>query len=466
MNGGILEMNKQRSSFTSRIGFVLAAAGSAVGLGNLWRFPYLAAKYGGGTFLLVYIILAVTFGFTLMIAEVAIGRRTQLSCIGAYKQLDKRFGFLGWLAAAVPVIITPYYCVIGGWVTKYLIEFLTGNGLETASDAFFGSFIGVQAPGLAGNPVTWFVIFVLINTVIVLCGVQQGVEKVSRVMMPVLVILSAIVACYSLTIPGAIDGLKFYLLPRWSDFSIFTVLGAMGQMFYSMSLAMGIMITYGSYMQKDNMLEHSVTQIEVFDTGIALLAGLMIIPAMVAFSGGDTTLVKESAGAGLMFGVLPKVFESMAFGNVIGTVFFVLVLLAALTSSISLMETITSIVVDKAHLSRRAAVIAVTVFVLLLGIPSCLGYSEAFAAIQPLGMAFLDFFDFISNSIMMPIVAFLTCVLVGHIVGPKVVIDEVESSGTFRRKKLFVVMIRWIAPIMLVMILATEILKFMGVVSV
>lgn len=459
-------MKKERSSFTSRIGFVLAAAGSAVGLGNLWRFPYLAAKYGGGTFLLVYIILAITFGFTLMIAEIAIGRKTRLSCIGAYKQLDKRFGFLGWLAAAVPLIITPYYCVIGGWVIKYLVEFLSGRGIETAADSFFSGFIGITAPGLAGNPLTWFVIYVLINMVVVLCGVEQGVEKVSRVMMPVLVLLSIVVAVYSLTIPGAMDGLKFYLLPRWEDFSIFTVLGAMGQLFYSMSLAMGIMITYGSYMQKDNILEHSVTQIEVFDTGIALLAGLMIIPAMVAFSGGDTALVKESAGAGLMFGVLPKVFESMAFGTVIGTVFFLLVLLAALTSSISLMETITSIVVDKAHLSRRSAVIAVTVFVLLLGVPSCLGYSELCANLQPLGMAFLDFFDFISNSIMMPIVAFLTCILVGHIIGPKTVIEEVESSGVFRRKKLFVVMIRWIAPIMLLMILGTEILKFMGVITV
>ena len=459
-------MKKERRSFTSRIGFVLAAAGSAVGLGNLWRFPYLAAKYGGGTFLLVYIILAITFGFTLMIAEIAIGRKTRLSCIGAYKQLDKRFGFLGWLASAVPMIITPYYCVIGGWVIKYLVEFVSGRGIETAADSFFPGFIGITAPGIAGNPLTWFVIYVLINMVVVLCGVEQGIEKVSRVMMPVLVLLSIVVAVYSLTIPGALDGLKFYLLPRWEDFSVFTVLGAMGQLFYSMSLAMGIMITYGSYMQKDNILEHSVTQIEVFDTGIALLAGLMIIPAMVAFSGGDTALVKESAGAGLMFGVLPKVFESMAFGTVIGTVFFLLVLLAALTSSISLMETITSIVVDKAHLSRRAAVIVVTVFVLLLGVPSCLGYSELFANLQPLGMAFLDFFDFISNSIMMPIVAFLTCILVGHILGPKTVIDEVESSGVFRRKKLFVVMIRWIAPIMLLMILGTEILKFLGVITV
>ncbi|MBS5164998.1 MAG: sodium-dependent transporter [Butyricicoccus pullicaecorum] len=460
-------MKKERSSFTSRLGFVLAAAGSAVGLGNLWRFPYLAAKYGGGTFLLVYIILAITFGFTIMVAEIAIGRKTRLSCIGAYSALDKRFGFLGWLASLVPVIITPYYCVIGGWVIKYLVEFLTGRGAEAANDAFFGSFIGVQIPGLLNTPITWFVIYVLLNAVIVLFGVEKGIEKVSRVMMPILVILSILIAGYSLTLPGAMEGLRFYLLPRWEDFSVFTILGAMGQLFYSMSLAMGIMITYGSYMQKDTILEHSVTQIEIFDTGIAMLAGLMIIPAMVAFSGGDTTLVKESAGPGLMFGVLPKVFDSMAFGSFIGIIFFLLVLLAALTSSISLMETIVSIIVDKLHVERKMATISVIIGVLILGLPSCLGYGPL-AAIQPLGMAFLDFFDFISNSVLMPIVAFLTCILIGHIVGPKTVIDEVESSssGVFRRKKLFTVMIRWVAPIMLIIILVTELLKVSGVIKI
>ena len=458
-------MKKERSSFTSRLGFVLAAAGSAVGLGNLWRFPYLAAKYGGGTFLLVYIILAITFGFTLMIAEIAIGRNTRLSCIGAYRKLDQRFGFLGWLASLVPVIITPYYCVIGGWVVKYLVEFVTGNGLQAAGDSYFASFTAAQLPGVFNSPVIWFVLYVLLNAVVVLFGVEKGIEKVSRVMMPVLVILSIVIAGYSLTIPGAMDGLKYYLLPRMEDFSIFTVLAAMGQLFYSMSLAMGIMITYGSYMQKDNILEHSVTQIEVFDTGFALLAGLMIIPAMVAFSGGDTALVRESAGAGLMFGVLPKVFESMMFGGVIGTIFFLLVLLAALTSSISLTETIVSILVDKLHIGRNPATVGVLLGVLLLGLLSCLGYGPL-SAIQPLGMAFLDFFDFISNSILMPIVAFLTCILVGHVVGPKFIIDEVETSGAFHRKKLFVVMIRWIAPVMLLMILGTEILKFLGVISV
>ena len=453
-------MKKERSSFTNRIGFVLAAAGSAVGLGNLWRFPYLAAKYGGGIFLLVYIALAVTFGFSLMIAEIAIGRKTRLSCIEAYKALDKRFGFLGWLAAIVPVIITPYYCVIGGWVIKYLAEFAVGNGIATAGDQFFDNFIGIASPGILANPVFWFVIYVLLTAGVVIFGVEKGIEKVSRFMMPVLVILSIAIAVYSLTLPGAMEGVKFYLLPDFSKFSTATLLGAIGQLFYSMSLAMGIMITYGSYMKKEDNLERSVGQIELFDTGIAFLAGLMIIPAVVAFNGGDPS--KINAGPGLMFGTLPKVFESMAFGDVIGAFFFLLVLFAALTSSISLMETVVSIVRDKLHWKRIPAVLAVTALVLLVGIPSCLGYGP-WAAVELLGMKFLDFFDFLSNSVLMPIVAFLTCIMIGHVVGTKVVSDEVELSGKFKRKKLFEVMIRWVAPLLLLVILIGEILKVTGI---
>lgn len=454
-------MNKERSSFSSRIGFVLAAAGSAVGLGNLWRFPYLAAKYGGGIFLLVYIILAITFGFALMITEIAIGRKTRLSCIGAYKALDKRFGFLGWIAALVPVIITPYYCVIGGWVMHYLVTFLTGNGLNAADGGnFFSGFIGFDAGSIPATmlnfsgPTPWFLIYVILTTAVVAFGVEKGIEKASRFMMPVLAILAILIAVYSLTIDGALEGLKYYIMPDFSQFSASTVLGALGQLFYSMSLAMGIMITYGSYMKKENLLEHSVAQIEIFDTLFAFVAGLMIIPPVIAFNGGDPS--KINAGPGLMFITLPQVFEKMAFGSVIGTVFFVLVLFAALTSSISLMETIVSVVIDKTSLNRKTATICVTVVVLIVGIPSCLGYGP-WAGITIIGMQFLDFFDFISNSVMMPIVAFLTCILVGHVVGTKVISDEVESGdGVFHRKKLHEIMVKWIAPVLLVLILGSE----------
>ena len=346
-------MEKQeRSSFSSRVGFVLAASGSAVGLGNLWRFPYLAARYGGGIFLLVYLILVVTFGFSLMITEFAIGRKTKLSCIGAYGALDKRFNFLGWIAAFVPLIITPYYCVIGGWVMKYLWTFISGSALEAADNGgFFSRFIGFDAGSLPATilnfsgPTPWFVLFVLITGLVVIFGVQKGIENASRLMMPVLAVLIVVIALYSLTIPGALAGVKYYLMPDFSQFSASTVLGACGQMFYSMSLAMGITITYGSYMPKENLLEHSVTQIEIFDTLFAFFAGLMIIPAVIAFNGGDPSQV--NSGPSLMFISLPMVFDSMKFGTIIGAVFFLLVLFAALTSSIALMETLASVIMDK-----------------------------------------------------------------------------------------------------------------------
>lgn len=459
-------MKKERSSFSGQIGFVLAAAGSAVGLGNIWRFPYLAAKYGGGIFLLVYLILALTFGFALMLTEIAIGRKTKLSCIGAYRALDKRFGFLGWIAALVPLIITPYYCVIGGWVIKYFAEFFSGQSAVIAQDAdgFFNSFISFGTPGLFSTPLPWFILFVGLTAVVVLLGVDKGIEKASRILMPLLVILAVFIAGFSLTRPGAMAGLKFYLLPDFSAFSITTVLAAMGQLFYSMSIAMGIMITYGSYMKKQDDLGKSVAQIEIFDTAIAFLAGLMIIPATVAFYGNDPS--KITAGPGLMFITLPRVFDDMAFGNIIGTAFFLLVMFAALTSSISLMETVVSIVQDRLHWNRKPATAVVALVIFLIGIPSCLGYGP-WASVQILGMAFLDFFDFLSNSVLMPIVAFLTCILIGHVAGVDTVIHEVESSGSLgRRRGLYVVMVRWIAPILLVCILVGELLRVTGIITI
>ena len=457
-------MTEKRSGFSSRIGFVLAAAGSAVGLGNIWRFPYLAAKYGGGIFLFVYLILVVTFGFALMATEIAIGRSTRLSCVEAYGKLNSKFRFLGPLTAMIPILIVPYYCVIGGWVVKYMAEFLMGNGGALAGDAYFGNFISVAASGFLNNPMPWFVGYVLLNAVILLLGVNKGIENISKLMMPLLVILAVVISIYSLALPGAMEGLKFYLLPDFSKLSLSTVLGAMGQMFYSMSLAMGIMITYGSYMKDEDNLEDSITQIQIFDTGIAMLAGLMIIPSVVAFNGGTAEGI--SAGPGLMFGVLPKVFATIGGGNLLGTAFFVLVFFAALTSSISLLETFVSIIQDRFHTTRKATIIGATVFTILVGSLSCLGYGPL-SGITVLGMAFLDFFDFFTNSILMPISALLTCILVGYVVGPKFVSDEITKVGySFRREKLYNVMIRYIAPVILAVILLGEIAKFFGFISI
>lgn len=437
---------EKRSSFTGKIGFVLAAAGSAVGLGNIWRFPYLAAEYGGGIFLLTYVVLALTLGFALMIAEIALGRKTGQSAIGAFKALDKRFSFIGILASVVPMIILPYYSVIGGWVTKFLFVFATGDMAQAATETYFSTF-----RASTWEPIAWFCGFVGITALVVLCGVEKGVEKVSKIMMPVLVVLTLFIAIYSLTLDGAMKGLAFYLKPDFSKFSVKTVLAAMGQLFYSMSLAMGIMITYGSYMKKDVSLESSVHQIEWFDTGIAFLAGLMVVPATVAITGKEE--IKE--GMGLMFTTLPNLFSRMPAGSVIGALFFLLVLFAALTSSISLMETVVSIFKDKFGWNRNLICVLVLAGTVAVGIPSSLGWG-VWSHITIFGKNFLVFFDFVSNSVIMPIVAFLTCLFIGFVIKPKVIIEEIETTGTFKMKGLFSVMIQYVAPICILAILASS----------
>lgn len=454
-------MTKKRSSFSGKIGFVLAAAGSAVGLGNIWRFPYLAAKYGGGIFLLVYLILAVTFGFALMTAEIALGRKTGKSAIHAFADLDKRFGFVGILASIVPIIILPYYSVIGGWVAKYLTVFVSGGASASAADDYFSNFIAQPF-----EPLGWFLLFIGLTAVVVLFGVEKGIEKVSKFMMPILVVLTIGIAIYSMTMPGAMEGVKYYFLPDFSKFSATTVLAAMGQLFYSMSLAMGIMITYGSYMKKEVSISSSVTQIECFDTGIAFLAGLMVIPAVFSFSGGDESALGK--GPGLMFITLPKVFNSIpgVMGSVIGALFFILVFFAALTSSISLMETVVSIFRDKFGWGRKFTCIIVFIGSVLLGIPSSLGFG-VWSHININGNTFLDMFDIFSNSILMPIVAFLTCIFIGFVIKPQTLVDEVELDGKpFKRKKLFTVMIKYVAPVCIVLILISSVLDVLGIVKI
>lgn len=443
---------EKKAGFSSRLGFVLAAAGSAVGLGNIWRFPYLAAKYGGGIFLLIYLILTVTFGFTLMITEIAIGRKTGKSCIQAYSDLNKRFSFLGYIAALVPMIIFPYYCVIGGWVVKFLGVYISNQAHKATTDGYFGSFISSTS-----GPIICLAIFLFLTAFVVLLGVEKGVERVSKFLMPVLVVMSLGTAIYSLTIDGAIDGLIYYIKPNFSEFSIKTVVAAMGQLFYSMSLAMGIMITYGSYMQKSDNLEKSVRNIEIFDTSIAFLSGLMIVPAVFAFSGGDKDALQK--GPTLMFETLPQVFDKMKGGHIFGLVFFLLVLFAALTSAISLMETIVSIIYDKFGFGRKKICIAVMILSFIIAIPSSLGFG-VLSHVTIFGYSILDFFDFISNNIVMPIVALLTAVLVGFIVKPKTVCDEVESSESFKSRKMYIVIIKYIVPVCMIVILVSSLVGY------
>ena len=450
-----------RSSFSGKIGFVLSAAGASVGLGNIWRFPYLAAKYGGGIFLLIYILLALTFGYTMIVAESALGRMTRKSPVGAFKSFGKKAGWLsfgGWINAVIPVLIVPYYSVIGGWVIKYLIEYLKGNSTKLATDGYFSEFISNGA-----STEICFVIFCMITLIIIYAGVRNGIERVSKFMMPILVILSVIIAIYSVTRPGAMAGVKYFLVPNPKNFSWMTVVTAMGQMFYSLSIAMGILITFGSYMKKDTSIEDSTRNVEVFDTAIAIMAGLMIIPAVFAFSGGNPDTLQ--AGPALMFITIPKVFENMGLGTAIGILFFLLVLFAALTSSIALTESAVSTFEDEIGWSRKKSTVLVGVIMIVLGSLSSLGYGPL-AFVKIIGMQFLDFFDFLTNSVMMPIAALMTSLLVARVVGVKKIEEEIiHGESAFRRKKIFAVMIKYLCPIFVLIILISSVANAFGWIS-
>ena len=451
----------KRSTFSGKIGFVLSAAGASVGLGNIWRFPYLAAKYGGGIFLLIYILLALTFGYTMIVAESALGRMTRKSPVGAFKAFGKKAGWLsfgGWINAIIPVLIVPYYSVIGGWVIKYLIEYVKGNGTKLAADGYFSEFISNGA-----STEICFVIFCMFTLSIIYAGVRNGIERVSKFMMPILVVLSVIIAIYSVTRPGAIEGVKYFLVPNLKNFSWMTVVAAMGQMFYSLSIAMGILITFGSYMKKDSSIEDSTRNVEVFDTAIAIMAGLMIIPAVFAFSGGDPDTLQ--AGPALMFITIPKVFANMGFGTVVGILFFLLVLFAAVTSSIALTESAVSTFEDEIGWSRRKSTAVIGIIMIALGTLSCLGYGPL-AFVKIIGMQFLDFFDFLTNSVMMPIAAMMTSILVSKVVGIDRIEEEIRhGEAAFRRKKIFVVMIKYLCPIFAMIILASSVANAFGWIS-
>ena len=458
-----------RNSFSGSLGFVLAAAGSAVGLGNIWRFPYLAARDGGGLFLLIYIILAVTFGFTLLITEVAIGRRSQQGPLTAYKFFSRKWAFLGWLSFIVPYIIYPYYCVIGGWVLKYFVTYLSLGGREATNDGYFTGFITSQ-----WEPLALTAFFAVMCFYIVYKGVEKGIEKYSRIIMPSLVVMVLFICIYSLFISHTdksgvtrtgLDGMAVYFLPNFEGLTLhrflMIALDAMGQLFYSLSIAMGIMVAYGSYMKRSVNLGQAIDRIEVFDTLIAVLAGLMIIPAVFVFMGTDGM----KAGPGLMFIALPKVFDSLGvFGMVIGMVFFLMVLFAALTSAVSILEAIVASVMDKFGWSRKRSVIIMASTGFVWSVVVCLGYNVLyFDYTLPNGAVgqILDIFDYVSNNILMPILAICTCILIGWVVKPNLLVGEMRLNGyRFRRKKMYIVMLKYVVPILLTVLLLTAFIKF------
>ena len=453
-----MENKESRGSFTGTIGFVLAAAGSAVGLGNIWRFPYLAAKDGGGVFLLCYLILALTFGFTLLTSEIAIGRKTGQSPLTAYGVMHPKMKWVGVLACLIPTMILPYYSAIGGWVMKYLATYVTGHGKDAVADGYFTSFITSQ-----WSPILWFVVFIALTTIIVYMGVGDGIEKFSKFLMPILLVLILGISIFSLTLSHTdasgvtrtgLEGFKVYVIPNFEGMTltkfISVLMDAMGQLFYSVSVAMGIMITYCSYVKKETNLVKSVNQIEIFDTGVAFLAGMMIVPAVYTFMGAEGM----SAGPSLMFISLPKVFDAMGgIGNIIGIIFFVTVAFAALTSSVSIMEAIVSSFMDRFHFERQKSTLFVAGITFVVGTIVCLGYNVLYFDLTlPNGSVgqILDILDYISNYCLMPIVAIATCILIGWMVKPKAIIEEVTLGGfKFGREKLYVVMIKFITPVLL-----------------
>lgn len=454
---------KERSTFSGSIGFVLAAAGSAIGLGNLWRFPYLAAKDGGGLFLVVYLILVITFGYTLLMSEVGIGRKTKQSSLTAYGVLGgKKWNWLGYISAIVPFFILPYYAVIGGWVTKYATVFITGHGMDAADDAFFGGFITSGA-----QPIIFNLLFLGATVFIIYQGVNKGIENMSKVLMPILLIMIFGISIFALTLPGTaetggrsgLDGFWVFLIPDFTGLTFrgfcYVVMDAMGQLFYSISVAMGIMVTYASYFKDEENLVKSVNRIEFFDTLVAFLAGVMIIPVVFVFMGKEGM---SSAGPGLMFVAIPKAFAAMGkMGTVIGIIFFLMVIMAALTSCMSILEAVVSGLMDKFGWSRKKATLIEGTIAAVLGVIVCLGYNVFyFEYTLPNGAVgqILDIFDYMTNNVLMPVLAIGTCLLIGWAVKPKTIIDEATKNGErFGRKMLYIVMVKFVTPILLAFLL-------------
>lgn len=460
----------KKSSFSGSLGFVLAAAGSAVGVGNIWRFPTLAAKHGGGLFLIVYLVLVLTFGFSLLMTDIAIGRKTGKSSLDAFKTINPKWSFLGKLTFAVPSIIITYYVVIGGWILKYMVSSVT-EFTATADSNYFTDFISSKA-----SPIFWMLVYLAITAFIVYCGVEKGIERFSKIIMPALFVLILGISVFSLTtksepdangeVRTGLQGFLVYVKPdltglTFKDF-MSVLLDAMSQLFFSLSVAMGIMITYGSYVKKDVNLNKSVAQIEIFDTIVAFLAGLMVVPAVYVFMGTEGM----KAGPGLIFQSLPQVFNAMGFaGRIIGPAFFVMVAFAALTSSVSIMEAIVGACMETFSVSRKKISIIIALLSAAAAIVVCLGYNVLkFGITLPTGATgqnLLDVLDYISNSLLMPIISLLTCIIIGWVVKPKWVIDEVESSGArFVRKKLYTVMIKYVAPALMVLLFLQSIGAF------
>ena len=401
-------MKEKKSNFSGSIGFVLAAAGSAVGVGNIWRFPYLCAKDGGGLFLIVYLALVLSFGFVLLTTDIAIGRHTKQNALKAFGTLNSKWKFLGYLTFLVPALIMTYYSVIGGWITKYFCTYLVSDGSILSQDSYFTSFITSKV-----SPIVFMLLFLALTAWVVYRGVEKGIEKFSRFIMPGLILLILGIAIFSLTLSytdangtvrTGLQGLKVYLYPDFSSLTVKRFLGvlldAMSQLFFSLSVSMGIMVTYGSYVKDDVDLNKSINQIEIFDTGVAFLAGMMIIPAVFVFLGTDGM----ASGPSLIFITLPNVFNSMAGGRIWGALFFLFMIFAAASTVIAVFENILSFAIDLTGCSRKKAVIVNIVVVAVLSMPCVLGFN-VWSGFMPFGKGsgVLDLEDFLVSNNLLPL---------------------------------------------------------------
>jgi len=427
-----------RGQWASNIGFILAAAGSAVGLGNIWKFPYLAGANGGAAFVIIYLAMIILIGFTIMLGEMSIGRNTHLSAVGAYKKLNKKWGFVGFIGVVVGFCILSFYSVIGGWVLNYIGKYLIGgiSGAEAAN--YFSGFISSTT-----QPIVWHLVFMVICCIIVLKGISGGIEKASKFMMPALFVLLIVVVIRSVTLEGAMEGIEFFLKPDFSKVTIGTIMAALGQAFFSLSLGMGAIITYGSYLGKTENLEKNAVIIPAIDTAVALLAGFAVLPAVFAFG------FEPGVGPSLMFITLPSVFDSMPFGQFFGILFFILIFFAALTSAISLLEVIVSYVIDNLKIERVKATIIMSIILFIIGIPCSLANGPVMGDFLIFGYNFFDFMSFLAESVLMPLGGLLMCIFIGYVWGIDNISEEITCGGKykFKSKTFFVVMIKYIAPV-------------------
>lgn len=445
-------IEQSRGSWSSKLGFIVAAAGSAIGLGNIWRFPYVAGENGGAAFVFIYIMFVMLIGLPVMICELSIGRNTQKNPVGAFKKLFPRslWKVLGGLGVVTGIGILSFYAVIAGYTVGYFIKLLLGdfNRVVTAEQSaeIFASF--------TANPYTsigLFFVFTLLTALVVMGGVSAGIERWSKILMPVLFILLILLAIRSMTLKGAEQGLLFYLKPDFSKISLTAFARALGQALFSLSLGMGAMITYGSYINKRDNLVSSAVYVAFFDTLIAFLAGLVMFPALFAMG------MDPAGGPGLVFIVLPSIFARMPAGMIFGAGIFILLAVAALTSTISLLEVATAYFVDEHSWSRKRAVVTMAAVTFIIGIPSALsmGASKYFSTFISEKFGFLDFMNALFGNYSLSIGAFFIAIFVGYKWGAQAAVREIQEAGNrFYYRRLWTFLIRFVCPIAIFFILA------------